>query len=100
MVWPGMNKVDAIPDFASSASSRSVPTMPKSPREIMVGVALPPAMEAEVLSRSKVRQTKCCGMTPILSGLASTCRAAHRAQGDADQAGQRDHRPRRLDDDG
>ena len=66
MVWPGMNQVEGMPNLASSASSRSVPTVPKSPREIIVGVVAPRAIDPDVLSRSKVRQTKCCGILPGL----------------------------------
>src|ERR1700691_5797948 len=90
MVWPGTNQVAGTSNFASSCSSRSVPTMPKSPREIMVGVAEPREMATEVLSRSKVRQTKCWGM--------SFSMAPHSAQGYPDQADQSDERPRSLDD--
>src|SRR5215471_16882722 len=57
-----MNHVLAISCARSRSSSRSVATMPKSPREIIVGVVNPRAIKPEVLSRSKVRQTKCCGM--------------------------------------
>src|SRR5258706_5958167 len=62
MVWPGMNQVLWIDCSASSRTSRSVPTIPKSPREIIVGEVMSRAIAPEVLSRSKVRQTKCCAI--------------------------------------
>src|SRR5258707_3124473 len=62
MVGPGMNQVLWIDCSASSRTSRSVPTIPKSPREIIVGEVMSRAIAPEVLSRSKVRQTKCCAM--------------------------------------
>src|SRR5580698_4625916 len=95
MVWPGMNQVAGIANLASSCNSRSVPTIPKSPREIIVGVVVPREMATEVLSRSKVRQTKCRGMArlPVPSSL-----APQPAQGQTDQADQRDQRPGPLDD--
>src|SRR5258706_5693599 len=62
MVWPGMNQVLWIDCSASSRTSRSVPTIPKSPREIIVGEVTSRTIAPEVLSRSKVRQTKCCAI--------------------------------------
>src|SRR5580698_3473788 len=100
MVWPGMNQVAGISNLASSCRSRSVPTMPKSPREIIVGVVVPRETAIEVLSRSKVRQTKCCGMARSSRAATLTRRAAHCAQRDADEPDQRDQRPRAFDDRG
>src|ERR1700728_2132508 len=62
MVWPGVNQVVAMPCLPIKATSRSAATMPKSPREIIVGVVISRAMAGEALSKSKVRQTKCWGM--------------------------------------
>jgi len=45
-----MNQVERRPCFSSSASSRSAPTTPKSPREIMVGVVWSRAIAGETLS--------------------------------------------------
>src|SRR5215468_2445058 len=70
-----MNQVLAISWVRNNASRRSVATMPKSPREIIVGVASPRAIVPEVLSRSKVRQTKCGGMA-----RASLCCAQYIAE--------------------
>src|SRR6516165_4013250 len=85
MVWPGMNQVLLISWRRSSSRIRAVPTMPKSPREIMVGVVISRAMAPEALSWSKVRQTKCCFMA--VSGCG--CDMRHRAPGgieDVDRA--------------
>src|SRR6185369_16769008 len=62
MVWPGMNQVVAISSRRSSARIRAVATMPKSPRESMVGVVSWREIALDVLSWSKVRQTKCLAM--------------------------------------
>ena len=60
MVCPGMNQVLFIPYFSSSASSRGAPTRaPNSPREIQEGVVCPRAMNPEMASKSKVKQTMC-----------------------------------------
>src|ERR1700723_3340634 len=85
MVWPGVNQVVAMPCLSIRATSRSAATMPKSPREIMVGVVISRAMAGEALSKSKVRQTKCWGMGSAseLSGLVDRTRAhgQHPAEG-------------------
>src|SRR6202040_772067 len=53
------NPVVLMRYLARSASSRSVATTPKSPREIGVGVVMPREMKGDMLSWSKVRQTMC-----------------------------------------
>src|SRR5580692_2194671 len=55
-----MNHVLRIEYLCSNRNSRSVATIPKSPREIIVGEVMSRAITAEALSRSKVRHTKCC----------------------------------------
>ncbi len=80
MVWPGVNQVVATPCLAISASSRSEATIPKSPREIIVGVVISRAIIGEALSKSNVRQTKCCAMGRLLGrvlndGTKTTSRA-------------------------
>src|SRR5512145_2632263 len=82
MVWPGMNQVPGSAWRRSSASSRSVATMPKSPREIQVGVELSGVSAPEVLSRSNVRQTKCLAMNsavPLLAQHGGRCEGLSKA---------------------
>src|SRR5579885_3893197 len=96
MLWPGMNQVASIPWRRSSSRIRAVPTMPKSPREIMVGVVSSRAIAPEALSRSKVRQTKCWAMALSSSG-GDMGDGAFRGVEDMDRAGAgacRQQRPR------
>src|SRR6185369_1956267 len=62
MVWLAMKQVVVIASRRSSSRIRAVATMPKSPRESMVGVVSSREMAPEVLSWSKVRQTRCLAM--------------------------------------
>src|ERR1700731_4447382 len=61
-----MNQVQWILCLRISSRSRSVATIPKSPREIMVGVFSWRERNGEALSRSKVRHTKCCAISTSL----------------------------------
>src|SRR5882762_156521 len=64
--------------LSNSASRRSVATIPKSPREIGVGVVMPREMKGDMLSWSKVRQTMCFAMSsPSVSAAAARGAAEH-----------------------
>src|SRR6266851_2492911 len=79
-----MNQVQWMLCLRISSRSRSVATIPKSPREIMVGVFSWRERNGEALSRSKVRQTKCCA---IIDLLGITTLANRASAGDECRAG-------------
>src|SRR3954465_6084438 len=54
-----MNHVVFTEFFFSKARIRSLATTPNSPREIAVGVVMPRAMNPDIASKSKARQTRC-----------------------------------------
>jgi hypothetical protein len=63
----GINQVDLMSYFFSSARIRRAPIRPNSPRDMGVGVVRPRAIQIETASKSKVRQTIRLGILTLRS---------------------------------